>query len=130
MVIWVIWGQAPEFTGWMIGARPHNPAMDFVLVLTTVPVDLDAEGFARTLVEARLAACVSVLPPMQSTYRWKGTVESASERQVLIKTGAARLAALEQRVQELHPYDVPEFLVLSVDGGSPAYLSWLTDNLR
>ncbi len=104
--------------------------MDFVLVLTTVPADVDADGFARTLVEARLAACVSVLPPMLSTYRWKGTVESAAERQVLIKTGAANLAALERRVQELHPYDVPEFLVLSIDGGSPAYLSWLTDSLR
>jgi len=107
-----------------------NSAMDFVLVLTTIPADGDADGFARTLMEARLAACVSVLPPMQSTYRWKGTVESATERQVLIKTRAASVAALEQRVQELHPYEVPEFLVLGIDGGSPAYLSWLTDSLR
>ena len=103
--------------------------MDFSLVLTTFPANGDAEGFASTLVEERLAACVSVLPPMRSTYQWKGAVESTTERQVLIKTGAASLAALEQRVQELHPYDVPEFLVLTVDGGSPAYLSWLTDSL-
>ena len=96
-----------------------------VLVLTTYPADGDADAFARTLVDERLAACVSVLPPMQSFYRWKGEVETAGERQVLIKTKAAQLAALEQRVQALHPYDVPEFLVLNIEAGSPAYLSWL-----
>lgn len=102
--------------------------MDVVLVLTTYPADGDAEAFARTLVDERLAACVSVLPPMQSFYRWKGEVETASERQVLIKTKAALLAALEQRVQALHPYDVPEFLVIDLESGSPAYLSWLNES--
>jgi len=111
-----------------MGVRPHNPAVAFVLVLTTYPADGDADGFARALIDERLAACVSVLPPMQSTYRWKGAVETASERQVLIKTKAANLAALDQRVQELHPYDVPEWLVLSIEAGSPAYLSWLNEN--
>ncbi len=103
--------------------------MAFALVLTTYPVDGDADGLARALVDERLAACVSVLPPMQSTYRWKGEIETATERQVLIKTKAANLAALEQRVQELHPYDVPEFLVLNIEAGSPGYLSWLNDAL-
>ena len=102
--------------------------MDFVLVLTTYPADGDADGFARALVDERLAACVSVLAPMQSIYRWKGEVETASERQVLIKTKAAQLAALEQRVQALHPYDVPEFFVLKIETGSPAYLSWLNES--
>jgi periplasmic divalent cation tolerance protein len=97
--------------------------MDFVLVVTTYPVDADAEEFARTLIEERLAACVNVLPPMQSVYRWKGEVEAASERQLLIKTKAANVAALEQRVTALHPYDVPEFLVLSIESGSAAYLA-------
>ncbi|MDP2320671.1 MAG: divalent-cation tolerance protein CutA [Acidobacteriota bacterium] len=101
---------------------------DFVLVLTTYPADGDADGFARALVDERLAACVSVLPPMQSFYRWKGEVETASERQVLIKTKAAHVAALEQRVQALHPYEVPEFLVLDIGAGSPAYLSWLNES--
>ncbi|MFA5907262.1 MAG: divalent-cation tolerance protein CutA [Vicinamibacterales bacterium] len=100
-----------------------------VLVWTTWPADGDADGFARTLVDERLAACVSVLPPMRSTYRWQGAVETAAERQVLIKTRAANLAALEKRVRELHPYEVPEFLVLNIDAGSPAYLSWLNDSL-
>ena len=104
--------------------------MKFALVLTTFPADGDADAFARTLVEERLAACVSVLPPMQSTYRWQGKVESADERQVLIKTKAAQVAALEVRVAELHPYEVPEFLVLTIEAGSPAYLSWLADSVR
>jgi periplasmic divalent cation tolerance protein len=102
--------------------------MDFVLVVTTYPVDADAEEFARTLIEERLAACVNVLPPMQSVYRWKGEVEAASERQLLIKTKAANVAALEQRVTALHPYDVPEFLVLSIESGSAAYLAWLGES--
>ncbi len=103
--------------------------MEFVLVLTTFPADGDAGAFAKTLVDERLAACVNVLPPMQSVYRWKGSVETASERQVLIKTKAANVAALESRVKELHPYDVPEFLVLNIATGGLAYLAWLGENL-
>jgi periplasmic divalent cation tolerance protein len=100
-----------------------------VLVLTTYPADGDAEAFAKTLVDERLAACVSVLAPMLSTYRWQGIVETAAERQVLIKTKAASVAALERRVQELHPYDVPEFLVLNIEGGNPAFLAWLRETV-
>ena len=103
--------------------------MEFVVVLTTLPGDADADAFARTLVGERLAACVNILPPMHSTYRWKGSVETAAERQLLIKTRAAGVAALEQRVRELHPYDVPEFLVIPVDGGSAAYLAWLNESV-
>ena len=103
--------------------------MDFCLVLTTLPEGGDAEGFARTLVSEGLAACVNVLPPMQSVYRWKGEVEAAGERQLLIKTKAANLAALEERVKTLHPYDVPEFLVLTIESGSAAYLAWLGESI-
>lgn len=98
---------------------------DFVLVLTTVPEDFDTDRFARTLVDAGHAACVSVLPPMTSTYRWQGAVESARERQVLIKTTTPQVGALEAAVVAGHPYDVPEFLVLPITGGSAAYLDWL-----
>jgi len=112
-----------------MGAWPQSSMAEFALVLTTYPGDGDVDAFARTLVGERLAACVSVLPAMQSTYRWKGDIETASERQVLIKTKAAHVAALERRVHELHPYDVPEFLVLDIDAGSPAYLSWLADSV-
>ena len=84
--------------------------------------------FARTLVEERLAACVNVLPPMTSIYRWKGVIEQDSEQQLVIKTSAARLTALEARVRELHPYDLPEFLVLSASGGSAGYLDWVRES--
>jgi periplasmic divalent cation tolerance protein len=96
-----------------------------VVVLTTIPADLDAEAFVRALLADRLAACVSVLPPMVSTYWWQGHVESATERQVVLKTTRERLDGLERRLVELHPYDVPELLVLPVSGGSARYLEWI-----
>ena len=100
---------------------------EYVLVLTTFPED-GADTLAIALVEERLAACVNVLEPMRSIYRWKGRVETALERQVVIKTRAANVAALEVRVTALHPYDVPEFLVLAIEGGSHAYLAWLGES--
>jgi periplasmic divalent cation tolerance protein len=106
------------------------PEAQFVMVLTTIPAAGDADSFARTLVEEHLAACVNVLPAMKSTYRWKGAVETADERQVIIKTKAASVAALSKRLVELHPYDVPEFLVIDIEAGSPAYLSWLAESVR
>ena len=104
------------------------PSDQFVVVLTTFPADGDAETFARTLVEERLAACVNILPPMRSIYMWKGAIERADERQLLIKTATHRVAQLETRLKALHPYDVPEFLVLSILEGSRHYLSWLADS--
>ena len=101
---------------------------DYVIVLTTFPADQDADRFAKTLVSERLAACVNVFPPMVSTYTWKGSIESANERQVVIKTTGARLRELETRVKALHPYEVPEFLVLPILEGSPEYLSWLSSS--
>lgn len=105
-------------------------ASEFVIALTTFPVDRDVEQLATTLVSERLAACVNVLPPMRSIYRWEGAVESADERQVVIKTTTDRLPDLEARLLQLHPYDVPEFLVLPIAHGSSAYLSWLTASTR
>ena len=101
---------------------------DFVIVLTTLPAEGDAEKFASQLVEERLAACVNILPPMRSVYRWKNAVERADERQLVIKTTRARVTALESRLRKLHPYDVPEFVVLLIDSGSADYLSWLSKN--
>ena len=99
--------------------------MNAVIVLTTVGAAFDVASLARTLVDEHLAACVNVLPPMQSIYRWQGQVHVDDERQLVIKTSAARVAALQLRVAALHPYDVPEFLVIEVAGGSQAYLDWL-----
>jgi periplasmic divalent cation tolerance protein len=101
---------------------------DFVVVLTTLPIEVDIEKFATRLVEERLAACVNILPAMRSVYRWKQAVEHADERQLVIKTTRARVTALESRLLALHPYDVPEFVVLPIDSGSAAYLSWLTES--
>jgi len=101
---------------------------DYVLVLTTLPADADAAAFAHTLVDARLAACVNVMPLMDSVYRWEGDIEQETERQVMIKTSRDRVAALWDRVRELHPYDVPEFLVLPIVDGNDAYLRWVADS--
>ncbi len=99
-------------------------APQVVIVLTTFAVG-KALAVARTLVDERLAACVNVLAPMASVYRWKGEVEHEAEEQVVIKTTADRLKALEARLGELHPYELPEFLVLTADSGSDTYLRWV-----
>lgn len=96
-----------------------------VIVLTTVPADFAVADLASTLVSAGHAACVSALPPMESTYRWNGAIEVASERQVIIKTTEDRVAGLTAALTTLHPYDVPELLVLPVAGGGEAYLDWV-----
>jgi periplasmic divalent cation tolerance protein len=103
---------------------------DYVLVLTTLPADADSGAFARTLVEERLAACVNLLPLMESVYRWEGRVERETERQIVIKTARERTVALWDRVRELHPYEVPEFIVLAVVDGNDAYLRWVGESTR
>ena len=99
-----------------------------VIVLTTLAADADAAAFARALVEERMAACVNVLPVMASIYRWKGRIERDPEQQVVIKTSARQVPALEARLRELHPHEVPEFLVIRAAGGSRAYLRWLNES--
>jgi periplasmic divalent cation tolerance protein len=98
------------------------------LVLTTVPDGDKGESIARALVEERLAACVNVLPPMTSIYRWRGVVERESERQVIIKTTRARIPALQARLAALHPYELPEFIVVAVTEGGAAYLQWIEES--
>ena len=97
---------------------------DLILILTTMPDDDRADALARTLVEERLAACVNVHAPMTSTYRWQGRLEVERERQVVIKTTRASLAALEARLRSLHPYELPEFVVIDA-AGSEAYARWV-----
>ena len=98
---------------------------DVVVVLTTVPEGDKGEAIARALVEERLAACVNVLAPMTSIYRWRGAVERESEQQMIIKTTRGRVAALQSRLSALHPYELPEFLVLAVADSSSAYFEWV-----
>ena len=101
---------------------------EYVIVLTTVGADVNAGAMAAALVEDRLAACVNVLPEMDSYFRWRGAVEQAQERQLVIKTTAAQLPALEARLKELHPYELPEFLVLTARQASEAYGRWIAES--
>jgi periplasmic divalent cation tolerance protein len=98
---------------------------EIVLVLTTLPEDFDAELLARELVEARLAACVSVLPAQTSTYRWKGAIETQKERQLIIKTAAGRAGGVWKAIRDRHPYEMPEIMELRVSAGDPGYLDWV-----
>ena len=96
-----------------------------VIAWTTLPADGDAVAFARTLVEEHLAACVSTYPHVESVYRWRGKMEQACEQVLLIKTTIARLERLRERVCQLHPDEVPEFLVVPVIAGNASYLNWI-----
>jgi len=99
------------------------------IVVTTAANPEEAGRIARTLVEDRLAACATLIPSVRSIYRWEGKVEDTTETLLLIKTGVEQLAALEARLHTLHSYKTPEFLVLSPEGGSAAYLEWMQSNL-
>jgi periplasmic divalent cation tolerance protein len=98
---------------------------DAVLVLTTVPSADVGTALADALVGARLAACVNVLPPMTSIYRWKGDVQHDSECQMIVKTVRARIEAVRALVRQAHPYQLPEFVVVPVETGDDGYLAWL-----
>jgi len=100
------------------------------IVMTTVANPEDAARLGRALVEERLAACATLLPPVHSVYHWKDQIESSTECLLLLKTATDRLTALEARLHELHSYETPEFLVLAVDAGSHPYLAWLHASLR
>lgn len=99
------------------------------VVLTTIGADADAVALARALVDEGLAACVNVLPPMQSVYRWQGAVQNEREQQLVIKTTPANVAPLEARLHQLHPYELPEFLVLGAEA-SIAYTEWVAAAAR
>ena len=100
------------------------------IVLTTAAHRDEAERIARTLVEQRLAACVNLIEGVRSIYHWQGAVESSAEVLLVIKTSYEKLAALEIAIGQLHSYSVPEFLVLSAEGGSKAYLAWIRRSLE
>lgn len=103
---------------------------DVLLVLTNVPDEATAHAIARKVVEGRLAACVNVLPPIRSVYRWEGKVEEANEVSLLIKTTQGRYAELESVIRTAHPYDVPEIIAFPVTAGLPAYLNWVVSETK
>ena len=99
------------------------------VVLVTCGSLAEARKISKAIVEKGLAACVNVVSaPVESVYRWKTKVEMAKEFLLVIKTTALRLKDLEKEIAKLHSYEVPEFLVLAVEGGSKKYLAWLTEN--
>ena len=101
-----------------------------VIVLTTVGTAFDVAALARELVEQRLAACVNVIPRVESIYRWQGTIESDAEQLLLIKTVAERVDALQSALMARHPYEVPEFVVLRMDDVRGAWREWLIESVE
>lgn len=99
--------------------------METLLVLTNCPDEETANAIALAVVEAGLAACVNIMPRIQSIYRWQGKVESATEIPLFIKCTVARYPGLEKLLVELHPYKTPEIIALPITQGLPAYLNWV-----
>lgn len=104
--------------------------MDALLVLTSLPDADQARALARLLIERRLAACVNILAPCRSVYRWQGEIEEAEEVPVLIKTTDARYPDLETAIRQNHPYELPEIVAVPLARGLPAYLDWIAAETR
>jgi periplasmic divalent cation tolerance protein len=102
-----------------------KPTTQFALVLVTAPDLKTARRLAKAALQAKLIACANLVPKIESHYWWQGKLESAAEVLLVLKTTKARLAALEKLILARHPYDTPEFLVLSPNAGSQKYLAWL-----
>lgn len=103
---------------------------DSVIILTTAPSADVAHLLAHALVEQRLAACVNVVGPMTSVYRWQDAVQQDSEFQLVVKTSRARIEGVRDAVRRGHPYELPEFLVLDISLGDAAYIGWLIEATR
>jgi periplasmic divalent cation tolerance protein len=102
---------------------------DALIILCSCGTYEEALTIGRSLVEARLAACVNLVPSIHSIYRWQGTVQTAQEVLLLIKTTQERFPALRDRITQLHTYDTPEIVAIPVAEGSDKYLGWLRDQV-
>jgi periplasmic divalent cation tolerance protein len=99
------------------------------IVLTTAGSEEEAKKIARHLVESRMAACVNIVPQVTSIYRWKENIEEGGEWLLLIKTTAAAFEKVRQTIVELHSYDLPECICLTIEEGSPNYLQWIAESV-
>ncbi len=99
------------------------------IVLTTTGSEEEARKIAQALVERRLAACVNIVGPIHSVYRWKGAVENAPEHLLIIKTTSAAFPHVRDAIRELHSYELPECVMLSLEAGSEEYLKWIGDSV-
>jgi periplasmic divalent cation tolerance protein len=104
--------------------------MSSLLVLTNLPDRAAAERIAEDLVAQNLAACVNILGPCRSVYRWKGALQHDEEHPLLIKTTAARYPALEQALRAAHPYELPEIIAVPIERGLPEYLAWVAGETK
>jgi periplasmic divalent cation tolerance protein len=104
--------------------------MSTLLVLTNLPDRAAAERLADALIEKRVAACVNILAPCRSVYRWKGAIEHDEEHPVLIKTTAERYPVLESAIRAAHPYELPEIIAVPIERGLPGYLAWVDAETR
>src|SRR5437764_11404626 len=104
--------------------------MSTLLVFTNLPERAAAERLADVLVEKKLAACVNILAPCRSVYRWKGALQHDEEHPLLIKTTAERYGALEEALRAAHPYELPEIIAVPVERGLPAYLDWVATETK
>jgi periplasmic divalent cation tolerance protein len=102
----------------------------YLLVLNTCPDEAVAESIAEVLVSQKLAACVNILPKIRSIYAWKGNIERDNEVLLLIKTRKEQFQALEQTIVQLHPYELPEIIGVSVETGLKDYLNWIDTSLE
>lgn len=100
-----------------------------LLVITNLPDRIAAEKLADRLVEKRVAACINILAPCRSVYRWQGAVQHDEEHPMLIKTTREAYAALEAQIKALHPYELPEIVAVSIERGLPAYLDWVAGEI-
>lgn len=100
------------------------------IVFTTAGSQEEARKIARALVERKLAACVNIVPQIESVYRWQGKVESASEWLLIIKTETEFFARVRDAIKELHSYELPECIMIEVENGSDAYLRWISENVE
>jgi len=103
---------------------------DKVVVLSTAGSQEEANKIATALVERRLAACVNIIPRIQSVYRWEGKVESAEEFLLVIKTVKARQEEVQSAIRKLHSYELPEFIAISIESGTADYLAWIEECVR
>jgi periplasmic divalent cation tolerance protein len=111
-------------------ARYIGAMAEYIQVVTTTDHREDAELIARELVEERLAACVQVIGPISSTYRWRGEIQTAQEWQCWVKSRRDLYAQIEEAIRRLHPYEVPEILAVPVLAGSASYLAWLDGEVK
>jgi periplasmic divalent cation tolerance protein len=104
-------------------------ADEAILILSTFPDAETARRIGRVLVEERLAACVNLVPQIESIYRWEGAVETGTEVLALIKSNSWKFQLIDAKIRELHPYKVPEVISLRIDAGNVAYLRWIDQNV-